>query len=135
MLINRQFSAYRTRGLVLGAALLAATLAVPGSALAATFMSEKELLATIPGHVVDGKTDKGVRWVQSYSAYQGGKKKGTIKGIFNDQKFDSKWFVQNGQWCEDWGDGHACWQVERVDEKSLRMYADGKPRPNLWVLR
>ncbi len=105
------------------------------SAQAQSFMTEEELLATIPGSMINGKTDKGAPWAQSYSKYKGSKKKGVIKGVMNDVKFDSKWYVENGQWCEDWGDGHACWQVERVDAKSLRMYVDGKARPNLWVLK
>lgn len=116
-------------------ALTAMLTSFPAAVLAQSFMTEEELLATIPGSMINGKTNKGVPWAQSYGAYKGGKKKGAIKGIMNDTKFDSKWYVENGQWCEDWGDGQACWQVERVDEKSLRMYADGKPRPNLWILK
>lgn len=107
----------------------------PAAVLAQSFMTEEELLATIPGSMINAKTNKDVPWAQSYSAYKGGKKKGVVKGIMNDTKYDAKWYVENGQWCEDWGDGHACWQVERVDENSLRMYTDGKPRPNLWILK
>ena len=122
-----------TAGLVFFAASMAAL--APGAVSAQQFMSEDELLATIPGSTIDGKTDKGVAWAQAYSKYNGSKKKGAISGVFEDSKYDSIWYVQDGQWCEDWGDGNACWQVERVSAKKLRMYADGKPRPNLWVLR
>ncbi|MFN6951503.1 MAG: hypothetical protein ACK4NE_02770 [Albidovulum sp.] len=98
-------------------------------------MSEEELLATFPGSTIDGKTDKGKKWAQAYSAYDGKNKKGVIAGKFDGADIKSKWYVENGKWCENWGDGHACWQVERVGARKLRMYVDGKPRPNLWVLR
>lgn len=117
------------------AALTAMLTSFPAAVLAQSFMTENELLATIPGSMINSKTNEDVPWAQSYSAYKGGKKKGVVKGIMNDTKYDAKWYVENGQWCEDWGDGQACWQVERVDEKSLRMYANGKPRPNLWILK
>lgn len=100
-----------------------------------TFMTQAELLAAIPGSTIDAKDNKGVAWAQSYSAFSGGKKDGVIKGNYGGKKYDAKWFVQDDQWCENWGDGQACWQVERVDEKSLRMYENGKPKKNLWKLR
>lgn len=121
-----------TVSLVLAASIAAIA---PGAASAQEFMSEEELLATIPGSTIDGKTDKGVAWVQAYSAYDGKKKKGRIAGEFEGQAIESTWYVENGQWCEDWGSGNACWQVEMVGKKKLRMYLDGKPRPNLWKLR
>lgn len=117
------------------AATIAALFLFAAPAVAQTFMSEDELLATIPGSTIDGKTDKGKKWVQAYSAFDGKKKKGAIAGKFEGADIKSKWYVEDGQWCENWGDGQACWQVERVSAKKLRMYADGKPRPNLWVLR
>lgn len=103
-------------------------------AQAQTFMTEEELLATIPGSSISSKTDKGVKWAQNYSTANG-KRKGAIKGVFEDTKYDAKWYVQNGLWCEDWGDGNECWNVERVDAKSLRMYRGDEPRPNLWKLK
>lgn len=102
---------------------------------AQTFMSEDELLATIPGSTIDGKNNKGKPWVQAYSKYDGKHKKGAIAGNSDGNSFKSKWSVKKGQWCENWGSGDECWQVERVSPKELRMYAGGKPRPNLWVLR
>jgi hypothetical protein len=120
------------RTLAVAAGLVLAS-SMPG--LAQNFMSEDELLATIPGSTIDGKTDSGVAWVQGYSKRKGNKKSGVIKGSFDGQEINSKWFVKDGQWCEDWGSGSQCWQVERIDEKSLRMYENGKPRPNPWVLR
>lgn len=99
------------------------------------FMSQDELLATIPGSIIDSKDKKGVQWVQSYSAYKGGKKEGIIKGYYGKEPIESKWYVEGNQWCEDWGSGSACWDVERVNDKSLRMYENGKPKKNLWVMR
>lgn len=103
-------------------------------AQAQTFMSEDELLATIPGSSVYSKTNEGVSWAQNYGKANG-KRKGAIKGVFDGAKYDAKWFVKEGQWCENWGDGEGCWSVEQVDAKSLRMYEGGKPRPNLWKLK
>ena len=113
-----------------GAALGLLVLASP--ATAQEFMSQAELLATIPGSTIQSKTNQGVPWSQAYSA---GKKKGTIAVNFNGEKSASKWFVKGNQWCEDWGSGKACWDVERVDEHSLRMYENGKPKKNLWKLK
>lgn len=96
------------------------------------FMTQAELLATIPGRTIQAKTDKGVPWAQAYSA---GKKKGTIAVNFNGEKSASKWFVKGDKWCEDWGSGKACWDVERVDESSLRMYENGKAKKHLWKLK
>ncbi|MGB7270781.1 MAG: hypothetical protein WBC90_14815 [Albidovulum sp.] len=104
-------------------------------ATAAEFMTEKELLQTIPGSVIRSTSRDGTKWVQSYSGYKGGAKKGIIKGNFGGTKYDAKWFLKKGQWCENWGDGQACWQVERVDEKSLQMYRDGKAERHLWKLK
>jgi hypothetical protein len=120
---------------LLGAIAVMACIGIPTSVAAQEFMSEEELLATIPGSTIHAKTNKGVPWAQAYGAYKGGKKKGAINGILEGKKYKATWFVKDGQWCENWGDGEACWQVERVDAKSLRMYADGKARPNLWILK
>jgi hypothetical protein len=108
---------------------------IPASATATEFMSEKEILQTIPGSVIRSTSNDGTKWVQSYSGYKGGAKKGIIKGNFGGTKYDAKWFVKKGQWCENWGDGEACWQVERVDAKSLRLYENGKAKKNLWKLK
>lgn len=111
----------------------ALTLAAPASAQ--DFMTEDQLLATIPGSVIDGVSNNGTRWAQSYSAYKGGRKNGAINVNFGGQKSKSKWSVKNGMWCEDWGSGSACWQVERVGDKGLKMYENGKPKKNVWQLR
>lgn len=108
-------------------------LAAPASAQ--QFMTEDELLATIPGSTIDGTSNDGTRWAQAYSGYKGGKKAGSINVNFGGEKSKSKWSVKGGMWCEDWGSDSACWQVERVSDNELRMYANGKPRKHLWVLR
>ncbi len=113
--------------------LLVGALAIAPTAASATeFMSKADLLATIPGRTISAKDNKGTPWTQVYSS---GKTKGTIEGDYNGKAFTAKWFVKGDQWCEDWGDGKACWDVERVDETSLRMYENGKPKKNLWKLR
>lgn len=130
----RIFAFSRASILILASSVVSFVLLTAPMATAQTFMSEEELLATIPGSSINGKTDDGVSWVQNYSKANG-KRKGAIKGLFKGDKIVSKWFVKDGQWCENWGSGQACWSVEKVDAKSLRMYSDGKPRPNLWKLK
>ena len=114
------------------AALLTSTQVSP----AQTFMSEKELLATIPGQTLDGLSnqDGKTKWAQTYSAANG-RKKGIIAGNFGGEKYDAKWYVKKGQWCEDWGSGNDCWSMERVGAKNIRIYKDGKPKKNFWTVR
>jgi hypothetical protein len=127
--------AIRRSGGAVGLIAMLATAWVPTIAGATDFMSEEELLQTIPGSVINGTSNDGTRWAQSYSAYKNGKKNGIIKVNFGGKKSDSKWFVDKGQWCENWGTGQGCWMVERVDSKSLRMYENGKAKKNLWKLK
>lgn len=122
-------------GLKSALALCAVTMALAAPLSAQEFMSEDDLLATIPGSVIDGKSNNGTVWAQAYSAYKGGKKAGTINVNFGGEKSKSKWSVKDGMWCEDWGSGSACWQVERVGAKGLRMYENGKAKKNVWQLR
>ncbi len=109
-------------------------LIVPTLAVAQEFMKQDQLLATFPGATISARTVRGVPWSQTYSADTKGSKKGTITGVFNGKPMKSKWYVEGDTWCENWGDGHSCWQVERVDAKSLRLYEGGKPKKNLWKL-
>jgi len=97
-------------------------------------MTQEELLQTIPGSVISAKSDNGTPWTQTYSAYKGGKKKGTISVNFGGLAMKSKWFVKDNQWCENWGSGQACWDIERVGTKSLQLYENGEPKKNLWNL-
>ena len=102
---------------------------------AQTFLTEKELLTTIPGATVYGvsNSDGKTKWIQNYST---GKRKGNIAGLWGGKdKYKAKWYVKNGQWCEKWNEGSACWHVERVKSKKLRMYNDGKPLKNLWRIK
>ena len=109
-------------------------LSVPGAG-AQTFLSNAELLDIIPGSTIYSKTDRGTPWAQVYSEPDG-KTKGSIRGIFGKRKYYAKWFVRDDQWCENWGNGQACWRVEKVDFRSLRLYnRDGSARPNLWTLK
>ena len=107
------------------------------SASAQEFMTQEELLATIPGGQLssisnkDGKTP----WAQVYSRATG-KKKGVYNGIWDGKnKYSGEWYVKGDQWCEkgDWGE--KCWSIERVGAKELRIYEDGKPKKNSWMLK
>lgn len=114
---------------------IAVTAAAATTASAQTFMSEEELLATIPGATIDGKGNDGTRWAQAYSQRSGKSKAGVLSGVYGKDKYKAKWRVKDGQWCEDWGKGNACWQVERLGQKQLRMYRNGKADGNPWVIR
>ena len=111
---------------------VAFSIAPVASAHAQDFLSKAQLLALIPGHRIDSVSKDGTAWFQIYSK---GKSKGTIKGDFGGEAVKAKWFVTGDTWCENWGTGKACWQVEQVDATSLRMYENGKPKPNLWKLK
>lgn len=117
---------------LVGAALAFFGQVVPATA-GPTFMTETELLETIPGKEISAKTNRGIPWTQNYSATKT-QKKGDISGVFDGKPYKAKWFVKDGHWCENWGDGQACWMVERKDTKTLRLYENGKPKKNLWHL-
>lgn len=105
------------------------------TAYAQTFLSNAELLEILPGATIYSKTDRGKPWAQIYSEPDG-KIKGTIRSIFGKRRHYAKWYVRDGQWCENWGVGEACWHVEKVGFQTLRMYTlDGKPRRNFWMLK
>lgn len=108
------------------------TLAISPAAHATKFMTQQELLATIPGHAIHGISRKGNAFVQVYSK---GKKQGTLTGKMGDQKYAESWFVSGNHWCENWGSGHACWQVVRKDANTLQMYRNGKPIAHLWHVK
>ena len=124
-----------TRRWIAGLAVAVVFLAAP-MARAQTFLTDAELLDAIPGMTVFSKSDRGTPWAQNYSVSDvDDAKKGAIRGIFGKRKYYAKWYVRDGKWCENWGNGQACWSVERVDSTSLRMYIGAKPRPNLWHLK
>ena len=99
------------------------------------FMTQEQLLALIPGATIKAKDNKGTPWTQVYGAYNGTKKKGKITGDYDGTSIKSKWYVNGNQWCEDWGSGHACWDVELVGARSVRMYENGVPKKNVWKLQ
>ena len=120
---------------ILGVAVVFFCISAP-FANAQTFLTDAELLDVIPGMTVYSKTDRGVPWAQNYSASDvDDAKKGAIRGIFGKRKYYAKWFVRDGKWCENWGKGQACWNVEQVNSTSLRLYSGSTPRPNLWYLK
>ena len=109
----------------------------PQTAQAQEFMTQKELLATIPGNQLSGTSNQDGKtpWVQAYSKASKGKK-GLLNGLWNNKdKYQSEWYVKGDQWCEKWDSGEGCWQVERVSAKKLRAYKNGKPLKNTWNLK
>lgn len=120
---------------VLLAVCLALVLIMPAPAAhAQTFLTNAELLEIMPGSTIYSKNDRGRPWAQIYSEPDG-KIKGTIRSVFGKSRKYAKWFVRDGQWCENWGVGETCWHVERVGFQSLQLYSlDGKPRRNMWML-
>ena len=109
------------------AALWLGVLAIPANAQ--TFMTQTELLATIPGHTIHGVSRKGKAFVQVYSK---GGKRGTVAGKMGNSKYTEAWFVTGNFWCESWASGHVCWQVVRKDRTTLQMYRAGRPIAHLW---
>lgn len=104
-------------------------------ASAATFLTEKELLATIPGATIHGVSSKDnkTKWIQNYGK---GKRKGKIAGLWaGKDQYKAEWYVKDGKWCEKWDGGEACWHVEQVKPNKLRAYDDGKPKKHLWIIK
>lgn len=106
-------------------------------ALAQEFMTQEELLATIPGGQLSGvsNNDGKTPWVQAYSKATS-KKNGKLNGLWDGKdKYTGDWFVKGDQWCEkgDWG--QKCWSVERIGTKEFRIYEDGIPKKNTWKLK
>ena len=132
----RGFSTAKSK-VFLGIVCTSLTLGTAQIAQAQEFMTQAELLETIPGSQISGISyqDNKTPWVQAYSKANS-RKKGLISGIWNKkEKYQSAWYVKGDQWCEKWSDGEGCWSIERVSAKKLRVYKDGKPMKNTWNLR
>lgn len=88
------------------------------------FMSQQELLATIPGATLYGVSsqDGKTKWAQAYGK---GRKKGKIAGVFGKDKYQAKWWVKDDMWCEDWGSDKGCWKMVRDGDKQLQAYKEG----------
>ncbi|WP_170331608.1 hypothetical protein [Ruegeria arenilitoris] len=112
---------------------VACVLVVASGAQAQDFMSQKELLATIPGATVRSVSnqDNKTPWVQAYSS---GRKKGKLAGNFGGDTYDGEWYVDGDAWCEKTGDWTGCFQFVRISEKELQPYKDGRPRKHTWKL-
>ncbi len=111
----------------------AAFLALTGAAQAQDFMTQKEILATIPGSTIYGisNQDNKTQWAQAYSK---GRKKGKLAGNSGGNKYEGKWYVDGDMWCEETGDWVGCFQFVRLSEKELQPYKDGQPR-NKWTIQ
>ncbi len=105
-------------------------------AVAQTFMSEEEMLDSFSDITVSGlsKYDGKTRWTQVYDEIEQGETEGLIKGDIGGKPYQSKWFIKQGKWCENWGSGNACYDLVRVDEKTIRAYQNGTALENLWEI-
>lgn len=111
------------RALSICAAAFLFTNSVPDISAAQQFMTQEQLLLAIPGSTLQGKDKKGVPWAQAYASSNGGKKKkGKITGNYDGTIFESKWYVEGDRWCEDWGSGSECWNVEQLDPDTFQMW-------------
>lgn len=113
---------------------LTAWVAAP-AAQAQTFMTEDEMLASLPGVQVNGTSQDGVAWAQAYSKRSGTKKDGIFNGVYGSDKYTGTWAIRNGQWCEETSDGwQGCFNFVRDGDKALISYRDGKKR-GTWKIK
>ncbi len=106
-------------------------------AVAQEFMSEEETLDTFSGATISSISVSGysnTRWTQEYEEFKKRQTEGIIKGDAGGKSYESKWFIRNGKWCENWGTGNGCYNLVRVDEKSIRAYDKGVPLKNIWEI-
>jgi hypothetical protein len=105
------------------------------SAQQASFMTQSELLATIPGATLYGisSNDGATPWVQAYSS---GGKKGIISGLWNEDPYQARWYVKDDMWCETGNEYDTCWSVVKVSDKQLQAYKEGGEKTkNPWNIR
>lgn len=101
-----------------------------------TYMTQAQLLATLPGHTASGvaKQDGNSPWTQTYSPANG-KTRGTFRGFFGgNEPYTGTWVVDGAQWCEDWITDSACYTMEQAGPNSIRVFEDGQPLKNLWTI-
>ncbi len=104
---------------------------------AQVFMTQEELLATIPGGQLSGvsNNDGKTPWIQAYSKATS-KKNGKLNGLWDGKdKYTGDWFVKDDQWCEKGNWGQKCWSVERIGANEFRIYENGQPKKNTWKLK
>lgn len=126
----------RLRNLATSVAVVATlSMGVATQALAQDFMSQKQILATIPGATLYGvsSSDGKTKWAQAYSK---GGKKGKINGVWGDKQYKANWYVKGDTFCEKGSDYDSCWNIVRVDEKTLQAYKKGgKKTKNPWYIK
>lgn len=118
-------------GVVLG--VLVAALPVSGSAQ--EFMSEEEMLATLPGVQASGISTEGKNWAQVYSKRSGKKKNGKFNGVYDGAKYTGKWVIKDDQWCEETSDGWSgCFNFVHSGSNEIIAYRNGK-KQNPWTIK
>ena len=106
-------------------------------AAAQTFMTEEEMLNTLPGAKLGGisSSDGKTPWEQTYGAPENGKSGGKGKGLWDSNAaYSFTWKVKNGQWCEYWKNGKACWEAVLIDDTTIQMYKKGKKMSQVWKI-
>lgn len=123
---------------ILAGATLVLSFGAVGDASAAEFLTEKELLSTIPGATLTGisNDDLETTWVQTYEY---GDRKGTSSGFFGGRPYISDWRVGRGLWCETWvsnsgGGDTGCWRIEMIDQNTLQPWHGTRKLPNVWKI-
>lgn len=104
---------------------------------AQTFMTEEEMLNTIPGAKLGGisSSDGETPWEQTYAKPKKGNSKGKGTGIWNNtDTYKFSWKIKKGKWCENWNGGSACWNAELIDESTIQMYKKGKKMSQVWKI-
>lgn len=99
-----------------------------------TFLTEEEMLATLPGAQIAANDLDGNPWSQTYGAARGKTAGGDFSGVWKDKKYKGKWQVKDGQWCEATKGWQGCFQFARKDAHTLLVFRDGKPDPD-WTLK
>ena len=100
------------------------------------FMSEEEMVDTFSGATISGifLYDEKTRWTQIYKEINEGETDGEIIGDAGGKPYESKWFIRKGKWCENWGTGNGCYDLVRIDEKTIRAYEKGAPLKMVWEI-
>lgn len=111
---------------------------IGGTASATEFMTEKELLSTIPGATLTGISNEDFEtiWIQTY---EHGDRSGTSSGFFGGSPYSSDWRVGRGLWCETWvtvsgASDMGCWRIEMVNAETLQPWHGEIKLPNQWKI-
>lgn len=106
-----------------------------GTDTSAQFLTQSQLLATIPGNVLHGtsSSDGKTQWVQKYSK---GGTSGAISGLWGGESYTSTWYVKDDMWCEKSDTVDGCWSIQKTGSKQLQAYKNGTEKlKNPWLIK